>query len=74
MTPLYSGDLYDYLHAEGSFGSSLPKNYSIAMDFKLKLFSDFVDAMAGGLPSFHPSLLPFPDLKKKKQFNACIIL
>jgi len=45
--PLYAGDLYNYLHAEGSFASSLAKNYSIEMNFKLNLICEFVEGMAG---------------------------
>ena len=48
VTPLYAGDLYNYLHGEGSF-ASLPKNHLIAMDFKLKLVTELVEGMAGEL-------------------------
>ena len=51
VTPLYAGDLYNYLHAEGSFASSLPKNYPIEMDLKMNLISEFVEAMTG-IPFF----------------------
>ena len=47
VTSLYAGDLYNYLHGEGSFASLA--NNPIAMDFKLKLVTELVEGMAGEL-------------------------
>jgi len=46
VTPLYSGDLYDYLHATGSF-VHLSENHKIPLDFQWFLISQMVDALVG---------------------------